>query len=248
MERMQYQTKPSEYADAFKSARCAKNIFWLLLGLAILAQMASFILVEFVDVLDLQAKQAPATPPARRARATTHPATMAASTMPASAPAAAPGTMAASKVSYAGLWHDTLAWVLPATKILALVLAILLALAMLFCVKISLLGHLGGVSGFVSGFFWSLILVALVTPWQQVLNSAYVTGALFNLTEMLNQVNQAKPAVSDKTSYYACFLGYPFVALLVWLIVQLKFAAGYGRMNLSTVVGPSGMLPPEPKL
>ena len=46
MEQMQYGASSGDYFVAMRSVRAAKNVFWLLGGLMILLQIASFIAVE----------------------------------------------------------------------------------------------------------------------------------------------------------------------------------------------------------
>ena len=199
-----------DYAQAFGSVRCAKKILWVLIALMIVVQLASFVLVEFVGVLDPLHKAATAT-------ATTNPA----------------GT------DQANMWQDVLGWVMPASKFLAFVLAILLSLTLLLGVQISLAGGLGGAAGLVGAFFWSLVLLAALTPWQQLFPSSIVCGATYNLGDLVNFAKTAKAdwaghsvGTFDVIAYYLRFIGYPVVAVLLWLVVGLKFCRGVRVMNL----------------
>ncbi len=298
MAQVQYEPSFAEFADAFGSARAAKNVFWLLLGLAIAAQIVAFCLVDFGGVLDrhkadlnlppagkgagavpprtnlilsesrpasgpavapttapaTQAAEPASQPAASQAVSTQPAASQPASTQPASA-AAGPrprGPLSIDKEAEAArnreMWYLVLVWALPTAKFLAVVIAALLTCTLLLAVLMSLVGRLGGAAGFVSAFFWSLILLAMVTPWQQVLNGTWACGALYNLSDLLTQIKLVKPSwdpptpptTLDLTLFYARFLAYPAIALLVWLVVQTKFARGYGRMNLS-------LLAPEPE-
>jgi len=215
---MNQQDFPMEYCDAFRSVRAAKNLFWWLIAAAIVAQLAAFVLVNFVGVID--------------------PLHQGGASQPATAPLSAER------------WQEALTWVLPATKFLALVCGMLLSLTLLVAVNLSLLGRLGGVAGLVSAFFWSLILLALVTPWQQVMNAAVACGALYNLDELVRAAGKVKcswgvkeAGALDWTLFYARFIAYPLVTVLVWLRVQAKFARGYRGMNLPR---PAEMLPGQP--
>jgi len=201
---------PLEYAEAFRSTRAAKSVFWWLVGLSILIQLLSFAAVQFFGVIDRASEIAGST-----AQPTTAPSSWLAGLMDPNA------------------WYYALQWALPATRFCAMVSAILLAISILLAVKLSLLGRLGGVAGMTSAFFWSLILLAILTPWQRVLGGQLVCGAMFNLGELIEAARKVKTAwgatdvsLLDTTIYYARFLAYPIVALLVWLIVQAKFARG----------------------
>ncbi|MCK4602004.1 MAG: hypothetical protein KAU28_06035, partial [Phycisphaerae bacterium] len=203
-------TDAAEYAAAMRSVRLAKNILWLLLGLAIVIQLVSFVLVEFVGVID--------DAPNVRIAATDAPAAEAA---------------LEKDVEAATCRYDVLSWLLPATKFLGVVTAMLLALTLLVAMKVSLVGRLGGVAGFVSAFFWSLILLAFVMPWQQILSASFARGVLYNLGQLVKEAQVVKVEWGatdvpwwDEPIYYARFIAYPAVAILVWLAVQVKFARG----------------------
>ena len=96
--------------------------------------------------------------------------------------------------------------------------------------------------------FWSLLLLAILIPWQHAFLPAVGLGAMYSLSEL---AAEAGPAVKgwgdadswDRIVFHARFAGYPLVALLVWLAVQIKFARGYKRMIASTVIDAA---PPEP--
>ena len=214
MQQIQGGTISSEYADAFRSVRSARTAFSLLILLAILVQLAGFVLVEFVGVLDpLHTEESAATAPAEGAE------------------------VQGDSTVRARTWEYALRWVLPAMKFTALVSTLLLSLTLLLAVKLSLVGRLGGVAGFVSAMFWSLILFVTIVPWQHVLNSAVACGALYNLGELVSEkVRVGWNADPDATQmvhyyYYLRFVVYPVAALAVWLIVCVKFSLGCKRMH-----------------
>ena len=125
-----------------------------------------------------------------------------------------------------------------------MVASMLLTLALLFAVKLSLLDRLGGVAGLVRAFFWSLLVFAMLVPWQQLLRDTAVCGALFSFDELAREAREVKAAWgasqaggSGAALYYVRFLAYPAAALLAAGMVQLCFMAGYGRMTLSPALG-----------
>ncbi|GAH70287.1 unnamed protein product, partial [marine sediment metagenome] len=212
----QYSTGPSEYADALRSARLAKNIFWWAILVMIAVQLFGFCMVRFVGVID-------------------------------AAPQLATNDRIFVKDTYeqpaqdrARAWYDVLHWLMPASKFLALATALLLSLSLLFAVKLSLLGRLGGVAGLVGAFFWSLVLLALVIPWQQVpRESSFASGALCNLGYLNRWTKDVQPSWGAENVpwltyvlYYARFIALPVVTVLVALIVQGKFARGFRRTSL----------------
>jgi len=239
MEQVEYQSDLAQYADAFRSVRAAKNLFFVLLLLAVLVQLAAFALVQFAGVMDASKGEDPAQAIMSDSQQKT-------ATRPADP----------DKFSSASLWYQVLYWALPTTKFAGIVLAALLALTLLTGVQISLVGRLGGAAGLVSALFWSLILLAMMTPWQQALQSSAACGALYNYSDLcrgarlVNQAwdPQARPSSLGLTLYYARFVAYPLLALLVLLVVQSKFARGYGRMNASAAAAGPQQRPTEPQI
>ena len=96
MEPSQYDVVASSCIAAFRSIRTAKNIFMVLVVLALLVQLAGFILVDFVGVIDpIQEKQ-----PGPTSRAA----------MEAAAEKSAERSEAAGRASY---WDTFFEWTLP---------------------------------------------------------------------------------------------------------------------------------------
>jgi len=226
MEPSTYQISASGCALAFRSVKAAKNVFMTLVALAIIGQFAGFAAVNWGGVVD--------------------------ELNVVSAPSSQPTTNQADKAKAIGsatLWNELLHWFLPACKFIAVASMLLAVLTLMFAVKLAIVGRLGGIAGFISAFFWSILLLAIVTPWQQVLGGRFVSGALYNFTELINAASRIKPSwgageveVFDLVLYYARFIAYPLVGLLVWLVVMLKFAGGYKESILS----PIGIIPERP--
>jgi len=233
----QYDIGPSEYVAAFRSVKAGKNVFMFILAGTILLQLAGFILVDLAGVIDeVQAAPADVRPAATsqeiREQAEAH-------------------AVAAGRATQ---WQVILKWVFPATKFLAFASCVLAVLTVMFAVKLSLLGRLGGIAGFMSAFLWSLILLAAVTPWQQILNSALACGALYNLKELTTWARQVKASwgaangdLLDWMLYYARFIAYPVITLLIWLLVMVKFARGYKDSSLAPVGTILEQRPSEPE-
>ncbi|MFP4105637.1 MAG: hypothetical protein ACLFVU_06030 [Phycisphaerae bacterium] len=231
MHAINHETVSSEYAAAFGTTKRWKNLFAVIVLLAILLQLTSFILIYAVGVVD-----------------SLHAETDTATTIPTQA------TQRQNDIGEIGTanWWDSIFSVgLGASKFFGFVAAVLMALAIMFAVKISLLDRLGGVSGFVSAFFWSVLLVAILTPWQQILQGSLVSGALGNYPALLNSMQDMcwngddEAGLFDWTIFWLKFVAYPAVALLIWLIVLLKFRRGYRDSDLSTTVGRREPTPAE---
>lgn len=206
-------TLPSEYSAAIRSVRWAKNIFWLLTALAIVAQLVVFGLVAWggnVDALygPAEAVSQPATEPASE-----------------------------SALDRAEQWRANFQWLLTVSAFVAMVVALLLAGSLLVAVQVALVGRLGGVASLLSAFFWSLVLVAILVPWQYPFPQSHVTGALFDYHELYSRTLDVKTAwgatdvsVAHLIIYHVRFLVYPILAVLICLLVDLKFRAGCRKM------------------
>ena len=131
----------ADYADAIMTARRAKNTLFLLLLLILIAQIALFFLGR-EDVLNIHSASAA-------------PVEVTASTQPTSAPA-----------PIDQLWIDMLEYFVSLTAFLGIVLTVVLAIVLLLIVKIMLVGRLIGVARLTSAFIWTVVLAALLFPWQ----------------------------------------------------------------------------------
>ena len=253
-----------EFLGALRTTRRAKNVLLALIVLALAVQMACFVVVRFTGLVkdtpiaakaiaerDAKGLAAPQRLAATRSGARSAPGETAPEkpkTQPATAPAAAAQTPAPPSEAKANVWAPVLQWVLPATKLLALAAGLLLILTLMFAVKIALHGRTGGVSGFISAFYWSLILWLPLVPWQQVLpGSSVATGAFYNLGDLVEATagvawgaEAGWPAV---LAYYARFVVYPLVVIALTGAVCMKFSWGWRRASVgveSAGGGPAG--------
>ena len=129
MDPIQYNTSSSEYAQAMRSIRAAKNVFWLIAVLAILIQISVFILVHVWPNIHCHVLQT-------TAEAAMTPA-------PTSEPVSTPTAPVVNWANWAS-WSQLLHWLLPVTMFVGAVSAMLLALSLLFGVLIALLGGVRG--------------------------------------------------------------------------------------------------------
>ncbi|MFA6133425.1 MAG: hypothetical protein WC869_05355 [Phycisphaerae bacterium] len=221
----------TEYGQAFGSVRSAKSIFLWLIMLMVVIQLAAFVLVDVGGVLDpLYAVAAPA-----------------AGSQPASVPATLPASSDHAAKFYEGLFLS----ILPVSSYLAFGLSLLLLVSLLVAVQLSLVGRLGGAAGLVSAFFWSVVLALLLTPWPQVFAGWDLPSAMFNLNELISRAKSAKTNWTTtpvefltRFGYYVRFVAFPLLAILLWLMVQLKFRAAERCMAGCETPASSG--PAEP--
>jgi len=253
MAQMECKTVGAEYLDALSSVRCAKNLMLLIVLLCIGIQAATMVAVEFYGVLDASVITT-VTATVTMSGVVTLPAT----TQPATSPASSdnlqardvtvvPGTfvVTASDASVqAATIRGVLSWLLPLTKFLAPVAAMIAAVALALAAQLVLVGHFAGARGYISAFFWTIVLLVMLLPWQQMFKGSLACGALFNLDELTREVARFRPSwgagpveLQAKVLHWARFLGYPGVAMLVWLLATVKSALASGKMKASTALG-----------
>ena len=113
---------------------------------------------------------------------------------------------------------------------------LLMMLTIMFSVKISLVGQVGATREFLAAFFWSLILLAILIPWQQILYTSLASGATFSLSQLYHGAalarakfgaSEADVTIWRQIHYFARFLAYPVVAILMVLLVAMKFKRGF---------------------
>lgn len=227
---MEFKPKPSagEFVTALRTTRFAKNIFLAIIALAIVTQLVVFSMVRwggYIDGLYLQ--------PDVSAASETQP------------------SVTGVVVSDTALGRQAmLNWILAAGKFFALVSGVLLCMTLLFGINVVMLGRLGGTASFVSAFFWSLIALAMLIPWQQVYNGSIASGALFNLQELQSRISEVKaswganePSLMRHLYVYMKGLVYPMVLLFVMILVGLKSHRGLRRVFQSAQ--PSTLAPGE---
>jgi len=222
-------TTPMQFCDALQCLSRAKSLLALLLVLCLAVQIASFVLVDFVGVTEGAAKM----PSATAAPAEPDGQAEADADADAEIAEAAPAEPQAANAA-ADTWFEVISVALASTKFVALVSAGLLMLTLMFAVKISLIGGIGATAGFLGAFFWSLFLLAMLVPWQQTIGSALASGATFNMSQLLSRVWGVGAGLGEEATagflrqgiYYARFLAYPILTLLVEVLVLVKFARG----------------------
>lgn len=210
----------SETVSAMKSIKTAKNAFLLLIFLALAVQASGFILLESTDLMDTSS-----TAPAGELSSAAQP----------------PDQPPATSKEQAQILREAFGWILPITKFLGAVCGVLVVISLMYAGALSLLAQGRGAKLMISAFCWSLLLLAMVIPWQQIFRGSLACGALYNLSELTTWYDSIHTAQSDMTAnilYFARFLGYPGLTLLVWIVVLGKSAGGYKRL-----VSPEGVKP-----
>lgn len=227
----QIQTLDAECAAAFKCVRAARAWFMAVALLTLLAVPFAAVMIRFVGVLNPP-------PSPTTSQPATGPAAEGGAKAPASATAPA-GTGDAPK-PHATAWRPVLQCILRAAGILAPIVGVLLVITMFMGAQVSIIARSGGIGSFFSAFFWSVILLAMLLPWQNVFPATLTAG----IAASLGQIEAASRQLGEGDTlqhalFHARFLGYPLAALMVWVLVLVKFGRGYGAMDFSTSVSAS---------
>ncbi len=222
---MSYHTSALQFAEALASLRRARALLVTLVSLCLLAQIGAFCFLQFVsegDTTPLNVDKMTVADPGDVAAA-------------ASATAVEPVYRNGQELAASDDGYQVMFWTLSVSKFLAILLAGLLMLTLMFSVKLGLLGQLGAPAGFMAAFYWSLVLVAMLVPWQQLTRADLACGATFNLAQFLRiarqgQTNWGAPEAGpllQQVFFYARFIVYPALALVVTLLASMGFARGY---------------------
>jgi len=99
--------------------------------------------------------------------------------------------------------------------------AALFCSAMYFSLMVSLVGRLGGIRHIARAFILSLILLALILPWQKLLNSQIV-GVVWSPGELVEWLQSKDESFLNVIIYYLRFTGYWLVALVLLFLTHSR--------------------------
>jgi hypothetical protein len=117
---------------------------------------------------------------------------------------------------------DWIAWLLRVSGFAAVTAAVLYALVLVFCLKVSLVGRLGGINHIARAFVLSLVVLVLLLPWQKYFGGV-LAGAVFTPEELLKACTAAAPRdLFEKAFFYARFAGFPAVVILLMFASHVR--------------------------
>jgi hypothetical protein len=115
-----------------------------------------------------------------------------------------------------------IAWALRVGTFALVVTATLYSLILVFCLKISLVGRLGGINHVARAFIWSLVAVVFLLPWQKYFGGV-LAGAIFTPTELMAACTRvAGRDVLERIFFYTRFVALPLAVLLMMLAAQAR--------------------------
>jgi hypothetical protein len=221
--------------EAVSVFRCWKNLFFVVLLVAMLLLGLCFWIMD-LGLVSAEGKAQPAAtaepvqepPPQAPAPANdvTRQVNEAAAEVAGdvNVPEAVPSKLAASKPLEFPLTFQKVhvMWTIRALDAVIILAAVLYCLTILFSLKVSMLGRLGGINHIARAFFWSLILLALVIPWQVALGWA-LFGVTFEPSELVRRIAEYDSySVFVKALYWFRFVVVWAIALLCLLLAQIR--------------------------
>ncbi|MCK4658928.1 MAG: hypothetical protein KAV82_05345 [Phycisphaerae bacterium] len=202
-----------DYSGALRTIRASRGVFLLILILSLLLHVGAYCatrwggLLQPVVVEEVQEQIAHT-----------------------SAEPAHSVTPDAETIAMFSNWYYLTELTLPVTEFFGQVCCGLLTICFLFAALVCLSGGLGGVRGSIAAFFWTLLLLALLFPWERWLgtvpHSEQIPGIYFTFKELC-QMPQEFPNMIGEILHYARFLGFPLLALLIAFIADRRYARGY---------------------
>jgi hypothetical protein len=123
---------------------------------------------------------------------------------------------------------DVLEYAVGLTAFLGVVLTLVLGIVLLLIVKIMLVGRLIGVSRLTSAFIWTVVLAALLFPWQAFWTDYEfkIPGVLYTWPELVRRVNFHTERNDQTVLFWARFVAFPALALIILLSIQVKSRRG----------------------
>ena len=122
-------------------------------------------------------------------------------------------------------------WTIRALDAVVIFAAVMYCLTILFTLKISMVGRLGGINHISRAFFWSLILLVLIMPWQTALGWG-LFGVTFEPGELIRRLGEYEStSVFVKGLYWFRYVGVWVIALLCLLFAQIRT----GRWSKATL-------------
>jgi hypothetical protein len=158
------------------------------------------------------------------------------------APSPADPTAPSAKVMQ---WIDKLKYLVGLIDFLGVAAPALLAVVLLLITAIMLVGRLVGVSHLVTAFFWCVVLMVMLFPWQAFLiNDTFTSpefkfcGVLYNWPELVDRARLHPSGSAAMLSYWGRFIVSPVIALIILLTIQVR-----SRRGLRMAFG-EGITPP----
>ncbi len=215
------------YHDALTTARGWRNLCFFVLLLILLVQLGLFLTAKFTDYIPVEGAQTTGgqteVPTGVEIERTQ---TVDEDGEPEVDRDVRPVTSGVDTGAFQSALYMTLYFTLWA----GLIFSLLMSLTLAFTTLVMLNGRTVGVSREVGAFFWSLVLLLLLIPWQAILNHPTLAGGMFHLPGVLYTWPELEANAKDFQQPdwlgWVRFVFWPVVALLILLVVHSKARRG----------------------
>jgi hypothetical protein len=147
---------------------------------------------------------------------------MASGTAEAKEPAQPAVGEAKAPVKLVKVKFEWIAWTVRVSDFAAIVSVSLYSLILVFCMKVSLVGRLGGINHIARAFVWSLVALVFILPWQNYFGGV-LAGAVFTASELKDACTMVGPRdVLEQVFFYVRFAGLPAAVILMMLAAQIR--------------------------
>lgn len=117
---------------------------------------------------------------------------------------------------------NQLTWIVRVVDFVLIPAAILYCLTMLFCLKISMIGRLGGINHISRAFFLSLVCMVLMLPWQEIFGNT-MFGSIYSPGELMQWCqNKVDSSVIYRVLGYIRFCGYWVIVMIILFFSQKR--------------------------
>jgi hypothetical protein len=120
-------------------------------------------------------------------------------------------------------------WLYPLAKFLGFVGASMLVLTLMLAAILSVSATGKEAPLMIGAFFWGIIILALASPWQDLLRGALLQGSLYNLQDLVDWIGRIRPLNGESVSsaklmhFFVRFLGLPLATLVAVIFVKARF-------------------------
>jgi len=133
-----------------------------------------------------------------------------------------PNAMEHKKVVPVKISFTYLSRLIKLCNFLLIVCSVVYSLTLLFCMKVSLVGRLGGIRHITKAVFVSFLMVVLIMPWQLLFKDV-IWGAIYTPAELLDAwKNFDQTAVLAAAKMFLRFTGLWLIVVILLFWAQLK--------------------------
>ena len=125
-----------------------------------------------------------------------------------------------------------LVWLYPLAKFIGFVGAAMLVLTLMLAAILSVSASGKETPIMIGAFFWGIIILALASPWQDLLRGALLQGSLYNLQDLIDWLGRIRPSNGEPVSaakmmhFFIRFMGLPLATFVAVVFVKARFHAG----------------------